>query len=211
MQFIKRLFGVILLPLALATPIQAEKTVNDSTDYTFMGNYLQIGTKSYYQNSQKMRSIEDNLAIIAYSDYCYGASKHRLITLRYSTASYQVTTRGSFLPTTTEERVYSFLMGFKYRFRPEKKFKPFLEVGLGISDPAPTHYGDVKFATSFAFGFQYQLNSKWALRLESRGIAWRQTEGYNNQTISTSEISIGLGYMSKVRRLGKIIDSLLPF
>ena len=108
--------------------------------------------------------------------------------------------------TTEEEYVNSFLLIYRYAFRVQKPFQPYLEAGVGTADPIIGYDTGSKPAFTLALGALWRFHDKWAASLESRGVSWSQDNasdlgelllGVEGEpvTVSSNEFTIGVGYL----------------
>ena len=132
----------------------------------------------------------------------YNLSNRSMIGLHSASAGYQIEYLDG---TTDEEYVNSFLLVYRYRFRVQKPFQPYLQVGLGASDPIIGYDTDSKPAFTFALGALWHFHDKWAISLESRGVSWSQDNALDiaevfgaegeSTTVGSNEFTLGIGYL----------------
>ena len=89
----------------------------------------------------------------------------------------------------------SYLLGYRYRFLPKEKLTPFVEAGIGFTDPRSISDKGRKLAQSVAVGFSYKFYRRWAFYLESRGVWWRQ----DYVTVALNELTIGIGCLHSAK------------
>lgn len=211
---------VLLILIASINTIQAEESSEDSYKW---GNYFKIGTQAYFQG-EPMSGIEATASSGFLSTQVL--TENSAISFSYSTAAYQVTRAATSREEIGDEtslgefsyedlqqildrkplRVRSYLLGYRYRFLPKEKLTPFVEAGIGLTDPVPTFDKGLKLAQSVAVGFSYEFHRKWAFYLESRGVWWRQDNASEfiedlfgdigkTVTVASNEFTIGIGYL----------------
>ena len=94
---------------------------------------------------------------------------------RYASAAYEI----SYFDGSTEaEAVGNILAGYRYTFRHEQILRPYLEIGIGASDPIIGFDTGSKSAGAAAFGLQWL---KWregmtGVFIEYRSVAWDQDD-----------------------------------
>ena len=202
---------VLLILIASINTIQAEESSEDTYKW---GSYGKIGTQAYFQG-EPMSGIEATVSSGFLSTQVL--TENSAISFSYSTAAYQVTRAATSLGEFSYEdlqqalnrkplRVRSYLVGYRYLFRPKEKLTPFIEAGIGLTDPVPTFDKGLKFAQSAAIGLGYKFHRKWAFYLESRGVWWRQDNASESLealfgdigktvTVASNEFTIGIGYL----------------
>ena len=118
-----------------------------------------------------MTEIVDTYTYAAILDF--GLTEHFSFILRYGVASYGIDQDALNRTIATAERIGIHLpplnlsdtvsihvgtLGYKYRFNPHNKMNPFVEMGLGLSNPMPVLDTGTKLTASAALGFQHTLS-----------------------------------------------------
>lgn len=123
----------------------------------------------------------------------YNLSNRSMFGIHSATAGYEIT---YFDGSTESKSVNSFLFTYRYSFRVEKKFRPYLEGGGGIVDPIIGYDTGKKAALTLALGAKYWFASKWSFFIESRGVGWMQDDTFNVQgydiEVASNEFTIGV-------------------
>ena len=119
----------------------------------------------------------------------YAFSANSTIGLHISAVHYTVA--GAIL--TKDELLLSSFAAYRYSFRSRHALRPYLELGLGITDPIPTYDSGNKLASLYAVGLEQDLSTNYAILLENRGQAWRQTNREGRDiVVGAHEFSIAL-------------------
>ena len=79
----------------------------------------------------------------------YRLSDRSVIGASYATADYEIQYLNG---TSDEQQVASLLLTYKYRFRPQQNFQPYLDAGAGVADPIIGYDTGAKGALTFALG-----------------------------------------------------------
>ena len=197
-------------------PAKEHTAVADSSRKTIL--YQMFGRKEYV-HGEPMTQIVDTYTYAAILDV--SLTEHSSFILRYGVASYGIDQdalnrtmatadrMGLHLPPlnlSDTVRIHVGTLGYKYRFNRPYTMNPFVEMGLGLSNPIPTLDTGIKPTASAALGFQYTLGKTWSLYIEGRALAWRQRdilEAWDllgiSKTVTTvsNEFSLGLGKVLK--------------
>ena len=105
---------------------------------------------------------------------------------RYASATYEV----SFLDgSTKDESVGNMLAGYRYTFQHEKPLHPYVEIGIGTSDPIIGFETGAKSAGTAAIGLQWVRwrAGKTGVFAEYRSVAWDQDD-----TADVAEVLLGV-------------------
>ena len=100
-------------------------------------------------------------------------NKGLMVGCRFSHSSYKLVNMENFLEREESKSVDSFIAILRWRFRADDKFQPYIDMGIGTTDPI-ARLGKKETAYSVAIGAQYKFNDFWAVALESRGLSWFQ-------------------------------------
>lgn len=109
----------------------------------------------------------------------YALSPRSFVGGGWRSAAYEITyeeARPGRIGKTESEATSSLLAFYHFRFRPGQKFRPYLEAGLGGSDPIIGYDEGMKFAVGLSLGLLWKLANKWALTIETRGLSWSQDD-----------------------------------
>lgn len=201
---------------SVAPPAKERTAAADSSRKTIF--YQMFGRKEYV-HGEPMTEIVDTYTYAAILDF--GLTEHSSFILRYGVASYGIDQDALNRTIATAERIGIHLpplnlsdtvrihvgtLGYKYRFNPSSKVNPFVEMGIGLSNPIPTLDTGTKLTASAALGFQYTLGNVWSLYIESRALAWKQRDvleawdildAGKTVTTASNEFSLGLGKVLK--------------
>ena len=195
----------------IAPPAKERAAAADSSRKTIF--YQMVGRKEYV-HGKPMTEIVDTYTYAAILDF--GLTEHSSFILRYGVASYGVkqdvltlnAQKRGLPPLNLSDtvRIHVGTLGYKYRFNRTPKMSPFVEMGIGLSNPIPTLDTGTKLTVSAAMGFQYTLGKTWSLYAESRALAWKQRDVLEawdifgiGKTVTTvsNEFSLGLGKVLK--------------
>lgn len=85
----------------------------------------------------------------------------------------------------------SALLVARWRFRANDRFQPYVDLGFGRSNALYNETKD-KTVLNIGLGFQAKLNERWALGIESRGIAWSELYAGKDTAIASGEAALQL-------------------
>ena len=66
------------------------------------------------------------------------------------------------------------------------RLQPYIEGGLGITDPVYGFHWGIKGAFSAALGGRYYMSEKWAILLELQRVIWRQDNAFDSYDVESS-------------------------
>ena len=152
---------------------------------------LGIGSHTYYIDNDPQDESSGMFSVTI----GFHLSERFMAGIRSSFTSYERITSSSsnFRMTAAKDDVSlsSALLVVRWRFRANDKFQPYIDLGFGRSNALYNESKD-KTVLNIGFGFQAKLNEKWALGIESRGIAWSELYAGKDSAIASGEAALQL-------------------
>lgn len=167
--------------LVLCLPSLAEQEVPSFRKWE---SHFKVGTQSYVNEISPDPGTAGMYGLLA----AYRLSPRSMIGASYAAASYRIGVR--------EEFVGTLLLFYRYSWRVDKKFRPYLDAGAGIADPILGYDSGAKGAVTFALGGAWWFNPHWGIAVESRGVSWSQDDTFlfegSSITVGSNEFTLSL-------------------
>lgn len=152
---------------------------------------LGLGSHTYYIDN----TPQDESAGMFSVTIGFHLSERFMLGIRSSFMSYERMTSSSdeFRMAMAKEDISlsTALLMARWRFRANDRFQPYVDLGFGRSNALYNGTKD-KAVLNIGFGFQAKLNKKWALGIESRGIAWSELYAGKDSAIASGEAALQL-------------------